>query len=153
KKGDTIIAAKLDRMFRSAIDALTTVEHLKGLGVQVVLMDISSDPVTGTGVGGLFFKIMAAVADFERERIAERTTAGIAAKKARGGHVGGDAPYGFTKEGVGTSAILKPNLSERRIIERMAFLHHQHGSYRRVAAKLNEEGLHGREGPWFSMQV
>src|SRR3974390_2110678 len=72
KEGDMIIAAKLDRLFRSTIDALMTVESLKARGVGVILADISPEPVTAGGGGGLFFKILAAGADFERGRIKDR---------------------------------------------------------------------------------
>jgi site-specific DNA recombinase len=150
--GDIIVASKLDRLFRSASDALTTVDRLKKDGIKVVLADMSNEPVSENGVGKLFFSIMAAMAEWERERISERTSAGRAGKKARGGHIGGDAPYGFIKEGTGAQAVLKPNPYERKIIERMAFLYSQSGNYRCVIRDLNAEGRYGREGPWVSPQ-
>ena len=73
QKGDVIVAAKMDRLFRSAIDALQTAEELKKRGIDLVLLDIGSDPVTGNGVGKMFFGIIACVAEFERDRIRERT--------------------------------------------------------------------------------
>jgi DNA invertase Pin-like site-specific DNA recombinase len=152
KSGDVVVASKLDRIFRSTVDALTTVEKLKSSGVKIVLADISSEPVSDNGVGKLFFSMLAAFADFERERIADRAAAGRAGKKARGGHIGGDAPYGFIKEGTGAQAILKPNPYERKIIERMEFLYHMKASYRQVVKHLNAEGLYGREGPWTGPQ-
>ncbi len=49
--GDVICASKMDRLFRSAIDALQTAEELKKRGVELVLLDIGIDAVTGHGVG------------------------------------------------------------------------------------------------------
>src|SRR6266702_1582982 len=45
KAGDLVVAAKLDRIFRSALDALQTVEKFKERGVDLVLLDIGTDPV------------------------------------------------------------------------------------------------------------
>lgn len=154
QNGDTIIAAKLDRMFRSATDALVTVEALKQRGVGVVLMDISSDPVTGNGVGGLFFKIMAAVAEFERERIAERVALGRASKKKRNGHIGGDAPYGFDRQGKGAEAMLVPNDAEQEVITEMAELFSKCQNYHRTAIVLNKRGRTTRcGGIWYAKQT
>jgi putative DNA-invertase from lambdoid prophage Rac len=70
-KGDAIISPKLDRMFRSASDALTTLEELKAEGIALHLIDLGGD-VTGNGIGKLTFTILAAVAESERDRIRER---------------------------------------------------------------------------------
>jgi hypothetical protein len=85
--GDVIIAAKLDRLFRSARDALATVDRLKERGVSIVLADMGAEPVTENGVSKLFFSILASVAEFERWRIAERMQEGRVGKRTRGGHV------------------------------------------------------------------
>ena len=50
--GDTVIASKLDRMFRSAVDALNMLELFKEKGVHLVLYDMGHEPVTGEGTGG-----------------------------------------------------------------------------------------------------
>src|SRR5216684_2434059 len=50
--GDTVIASKLDRMFRSASDAIDMFEVFKAKGVELVLFDISNEPIS-TGVGKL----------------------------------------------------------------------------------------------------
>src|SRR5262245_37986176 len=66
QKGDVIIAAKLDRAFRSAADALTVLEELKDQGIGLHLIDLGGD-VTGNGVSRMIFTILAAVAEGERE--------------------------------------------------------------------------------------
>ena len=70
KKGDVLIAAKLDRLFRSTMDAPTVVEDLKRRGVQLHLIDLGG--AVSNGVGELFLTIVAAFARAERDRIAER---------------------------------------------------------------------------------
>jgi DNA invertase Pin-like site-specific DNA recombinase len=69
--GDIIIATKLDRMFRSAKDALEVVEQFQKRGIHLHLMDVGGD-VTGNGVAKLVFSILASVAEMERNRIGER---------------------------------------------------------------------------------
>src|SRR5262245_63504524 len=69
--GDLVVAAKLDRMFRSALDALQTCDRFQRDGISLFLLDLGGD-VTGNGVAGLFMKIAAAFAEFERDRLRER---------------------------------------------------------------------------------
>jgi putative DNA-invertase from lambdoid prophage Rac len=71
ESGDVIVVTKLDRMFRSASDALATLDALKAKGVALHMLDLGGD-VLGNGVGKLVFTILAAVAEAQRERIAER---------------------------------------------------------------------------------
>ena len=114
--GDVICASKMDRLFRSAIDALQTAEELKQRGVDLVLIDISTDPVTGNGTGKLFFSILAVMAEFERDRIRERTEEGRRGKRARRGFMGGGVPIGFKVQGKGRDAQLEEDEREQAAI-------------------------------------
>ena len=145
KAGDVVVASKLDRMFRSASDALNTLELFKTRGVHLVLFDMGIDPVTGDGTARLLFIILAAVADMERVRIAERMGAGRQAKKAKGGAIGG-APFGYTKVGERHSAMLVPNEAELRARSRMCELYQQRVSYVNIGRRMAEEGLLSRTG-------
>jgi DNA invertase Pin-like site-specific DNA recombinase len=95
--GDAVFCAKLDRMFRNASDALATLDALKASGVRVFLKDMGGD-VTGNGVSGLVFSILAAAAQFERERIVERISENRARLTGAGRHVGGRVPFGMKVE-------------------------------------------------------
>ena len=97
RKGDTLVAAKLDRMFRSASDCLAVVEAFKARGVTLFLLDLNggADDVSGNGIARLFLTIVAAFAEFERDRIGERIRATKQAQKARGEYLGGRPPFGF----------------------------------------------------------
>lgn len=106
QRGDTLIVSKLDRAFRDAEDALATSRGLRERGVKLIVADIGVDAVTDNGTGKLFFTILAAMAEFDRFRIKERTEEGRRAKRAQGGHVGGVVPFGYRKEGAGKSARL-----------------------------------------------
>ena len=109
EEGDTIIASKLDRMFRSAADALTWLEKLREANVKLILCDMGMDPVTENGVSKLLFSILAAMAEFERERIQERMAEGRKVKKESGGWTGGKPPFGFMIEGSGKNARCVPD--------------------------------------------
>lgn len=85
-EGDRLVVWKLDRLGRSTVEVLNIIEGLKRRGVQLVSITDSLD--TATPQGMLTLTILAAMAQYERELIAERTKAGIEAARARGTHVG-----------------------------------------------------------------
>lgn len=84
--GDTLVIWKLDRLSRSMLHLVTTVQSLdeRGVGFKVLTAPID----TTTAQGKLVFGIFAALAEFERSLIRERVTAGIKAAKARGVQLG-----------------------------------------------------------------
>jgi putative DNA-invertase from lambdoid prophage Rac len=94
KSGDVVITPKLDRMFRSALDALAVLADLKERGVSLHMIDLGGD-VTANGISRLVFTILSAVAEAERDRIRERITTVKADQKARGRYLGGKVPFGY----------------------------------------------------------
>ena len=89
RAGDTLVVWKLDRLGRSLPHL---VETIQGLADRDVGFRSIQDPVDTTTPGGrLVFHIFAALAEFERDLIRERTQAGLAAARARG-RVGGRKP-------------------------------------------------------------
>ncbi|TCG09273.1 DNA resolvase [Paraburkholderia steynii] len=85
-KGDTLVVWRLDRLGRSLTKLVELVDALGARGVQFVSL---TECIDTTSPGGTFlFHIMAALAQFERSLIGERTRAGMVAAKARGQHVG-----------------------------------------------------------------
>jgi DNA invertase Pin-like site-specific DNA recombinase len=84
--GDRLTVWKLDRLGRSMSHLVRTIEDLGNRGVQFRSLQ---DPIdTSTANGRLMFGIFAAMAQFERELIQERTLAGLAAAKSRGVRMG-----------------------------------------------------------------
>ena len=86
RKGDVLIVWRLDRLGRSIRDLIDWVNHLEEEGIGFKSLQESID--TTTSSGKLVFHIFAALAEFERNLIRERTNAGLAAARARG-RVGG----------------------------------------------------------------
>ena len=85
RPGDTLVVWKLDRLGRDLRHLINTVHDLTGRGIGLkVLTGHGAAIDTTTAAGKLVFGIFAALAEFERELIAERTQAGLAAARARG---------------------------------------------------------------------
>jgi putative DNA-invertase from lambdoid prophage Rac len=91
--GDVVIAAKLDRLFRSALDALEVHAQFIKRGIGLHLIDLGGD--IANGLSKLFYTIAVAFAEAERDRIRERVLGSKADQKKRGRFLGGTAPFGW----------------------------------------------------------
>lgn len=137
QRGDVIIAAKLDRMFRSAIDALAMLEQFRRDKISLHLIDLGGD-VGSDMVAKLVFTILAAVAEAERERIRERISDVKSDQAKRGRYLGGTAPFGWRADEEGLLVPLPEEQQARaRIIERRA----SGWSLRQIAAELATDGM------------
>ncbi len=82
RQGDTLVVWRLDRLGRSLKDLVEIVHTLETRGIGFLSLTESID-TTNAG-GRLVFHVFAALAEFERNLIRERTVAGLAAARARG---------------------------------------------------------------------
>jgi len=83
---DVVMAWSIDRLGRSLIDLLGTIQHLETCGVDLYLDQQSIDTTTPTG--RLMFQICGAFAEFERSMIRQRISAGLSRAKAQGKRLG-----------------------------------------------------------------
>jgi putative DNA-invertase from lambdoid prophage Rac len=81
--GDVLVVTKLDRLGRNAMDVRSTVEGLQGMGVRVHCLALGGMDLTSPA-GKMTMGVIAAVAEFERDLLVERTNAGLARAKAQG---------------------------------------------------------------------
>ena len=81
--GDSLIVTKLDRLGRDSIDVQATIKSFKEMGVRLIVLQLGNLDLTSSA-GALMTTIIAAIAQFERELIIERTLAGQARAKAEG---------------------------------------------------------------------
>ena len=127
KAGDVIITPKLDRMFRSASDALGTLEELKDQGVGLHMIDLGGD-VTGNGISKLVFTILIAVAENERDRIRERIRDVKRHLAQQGIYGGGKRPFGFDI----VEGRLVPNETEQAQLAKMREMKASGASFRKI---------------------
>ena len=92
--GDVVIAAKMDRTFRSALDALQTIADFKRRRIGLWLLDLGND-CSGNGISELIMTVLAAVAQFERGLISERIKDAKRNLRRSGKHQGGTRPFGW----------------------------------------------------------
>ena len=89
RQGDVITVTKYDRLARSLRDLLDIVDTIQARGAG--FRSLAEDIDTTTPAGRLVFHVFASIAQFERERISERTKEGLEAARKRG-RVGGRPP-------------------------------------------------------------
>ena len=137
KQGDTVITPKLDRMFRSANDALSNLEMMKAKDIHLHMIDLGGD-VTGNGIAKLVFTILSAVAEAERDRIRERISTVKADQKTRGRYLGGTVPFGWEQ---GKDGDLRAVSGQQKAIAEIVDLKNAGFSLRAIAAKLEAQGF------------
>jgi putative DNA-invertase from lambdoid prophage Rac len=137
KPGDTIITPKLDRMFRSALDALGVLADLKKRGIALHMIDLGGD-VSTNGVSKLVFTILSAVAEAERDRTRERITEVKLDQRKRGRYLGGTPPFGW-RVGEGGDLVRVPE--QQAAIDRIHALRAEGLSLHKIAAALKAEGI------------
>jgi DNA invertase Pin-like site-specific DNA recombinase len=85
RPGDTLVVWKLDRLGRDLRHLINTVHDLNGREIGLKVLSCHGPTIdTTTAAGKLVFGIFAALAEFERELIVERTVTGLASARARG---------------------------------------------------------------------
>jgi putative DNA-invertase from lambdoid prophage Rac len=134
QKGDIVICAKLDRMFRSARNALDVLEQLKKQGVSLHCIDLGGDVCNG--IGQLVFTILSAVAEQERSRIRERISEAKLKMRQEGRYQGGKVPFGYRLSEQGSLLIDEAQQHYIRIIKEK---HRRKWSLRKISGFLKEE--------------
>ncbi|SOD24037.1 putative DNA-invertase from lambdoid prophage Rac [Variovorax sp. YR752] len=127
EEGDVLVVTKLDRLGRNAMDVRATVEALTGLGVRVHCLALGGVDLTGAA-GKVTMGVLAAVAEFERDLLIERTQSGLARAKAAGKALG--RPQALAQEqtynalerlskGLSVAAVAKEFDTSRQTIMRL----------------------------------
>lgn len=132
--GDVILVTRLDRLFRSAYDALSTLEDFRARGVRVIFGDIGDTESTN---GRLMLTILAGVAEAEREILRERVRAVKRAQNNQGRYLGGKLPFGHAVAPDGALTLTPEGAEARAEILR---LREQGLSLRAIADALREKG-------------
>ena len=146
-KGMALVAYSISRLARSTKDMLAIAETLDRKGADLVSLTEKID--TTTAAGRMVFKMLAVLADFERDQIGERTKMALAHKKANG-EVYAPVPFGY--EAIeGRLVTVK---REAKIVGEILAMREAGASFAAIADTLNARGIEGkRGGRWFASTV
>ena len=136
RRGGALVVYSLSRLARSTTDAIAIAERLDKAGADLVSLSENLD--TTTASGKLLFRMLAVLAEFERDLVSERTVAAMQVKRANGQRIG-TVPYGFDLADDRTT--LAPNESEQAVIEDIQAMRAGGAKLKEIAAALTERGI------------
>lgn len=139
--GAVLVVYSLSRLARSTKDTLQISEKLERAGADLVSLSEKID--TTSAAGKMVFRMLAVLAEFERDQISERTTTAMRHMKAQGRRVG-TVPFGFDLNPDGET--LTENPEERSAIRLMQELHGRGLTLRRIAEELQARGTKTKNG-------
>lgn len=140
--GDTLITKDLSRLGRCTRDLLQLSDKLEKMNVRIIFLDGCID--TSTPSGKLFFTVIAAIRQFERESNAARTSSVMQHMKKNQGAIFGRAPFGYYIK----DKTLVPNDNEQKVIDHITMIiyNEPHISVADIHKQLLSEEVKGRSG-------
>lgn len=146
-KGMALVCYSISRLARSTRDMLHISEQLDKKGADLVSLTEKID--TTTAAGRMVFKMLAVLADFERDQIGERTKLALAHKKAVG-EVYAPTSYGFDA----IEGRLVEVKKEAKVVAEILKQRNAGASLADIAESLNAQGIEGkRGGRWYASTV
>jgi DNA invertase Pin-like site-specific DNA recombinase len=147
--GDALVVYSLSRLARSTADALAIAEAIERKGADLVSLSESID--TTSAAGKMVFRMLAVLAEFERDQLAERTSSALQHIRRTGRKTGGSVPYGYDLDEDGRTLV--ENKREQEVLGRIHDLRREGKSLRAIAAVLNDEGIRSKSGRLWSAKV
>ena len=140
-KGAALVVYSLSRLARSTADTLAIAAELEKSNADLVSLSEKID--TTTAAGRMVFRLLASLAEFERDQVSERTKMALAHKKWRGERVG-RVPLGFELAADGKTLV--PVAAELAVVKLVAELWAKGMSLRAIAAELDRQGVPTKAG-------
>jgi len=146
-----ILTLKLDRLFRSAADALDQTARWDKAKCALHIVDMGGSTVdTTSAVGKMFFTMMAGFAEMERNLISERTRTALQHKKSASRAYSRLTPMGFDRHG----DQLVPNGREMRTVRRIRRMRGTGMSMQKIADRLNASKVPTKQGgQWHAVTI
>jgi site-specific DNA recombinase len=141
KAKGVLVVYSLSRLARSTRDTLAIAERLDKAGADLVSLSERID--TTSAAGKMLFRLLAVLAEFERDLVAERTRAALAYKRANGERIGA-IPFGFDLADDGTSLIHNP--VEQRALRKIRDMRQRGATLQRIADVLTRAGVSTKTG-------
>lgn len=139
-----LVVYSLSRLARSVRDTLRIADELEKSGADLVSLSESIDTTSATGK--MIFRLLAVLAEFERDLLSERTRAALRHKRSKGERIG-QVPYGFALSGDGIH--LDRDVRGEESIGLARALDAEGLSLRRIARMLDDRGFPTKSGrPW-----
>jgi len=153
-----VVCYKIDRISRRTIDLLNLVQQMEQKDIAFVSVS-DNDIDTSTRTGKIMISLLAAIAEFERDIIAERITDNMYELAKEGRWLGGECPLGYyskkekqTINGRKTTINhLEPVEDEQRAVKRLFELFFQTSSFTGTATALNNESFKTKKGKEFTL--
>ena len=139
--GGVLVVYSLSRLARSTQDTLAIADQLERSGADLVSLTEKID--TTSAAGKMVFRMLAVLAEFERDLVSERTTAALAHKKSQGKRTG-NIPYGYDLHADGETLV--DNADEQSAIKHISALKEQGYSLRKIAGALDAAGVRTKDG-------
>jgi site-specific DNA recombinase len=136
-----LVVYSLSRLARSTKDAIGISERLEKAGADLVSLSEKLD--TSTASGKMTFRMMAVLAEFERDQLAERVSSALK-HKLMNGQRAGNVAYGFDLQTDGDT--LKQSPAEQATIQTMQALRQAGKSYWSIAADLTKKNVPTKRG-------
>lgn len=138
---EAVIVAKLDRLTRSVKDLCGLLELFEKR--KLALISVAESLDTGSAAGRLVITLMAAVSQWEREAIGERTRDALQHKRSQGGRVGNIA---FGSRLAEDGQRLEPDPAEQAVLTEIRRLRSEGTTLRAIASALNQRQFRTRRG-------
>lgn len=142
RRKTALVVYSLSRLCRSTKDAIEISERLHKAGADLVSLSESID--TTTAAGKMVFRMLAVLAEFERDLVSERTTTAMRHLRSQGRRVGRWLPYGFDLDADGRHLI--ENVAEQETVALIRQWHRAGMSLRDIADKLNTQSVPAKQG-------
>jgi DNA invertase Pin-like site-specific DNA recombinase len=142
KKKGVLVVYSLSRLARSTRDTLQISDRLAKAGAELVSLSEKLD--TTSAAGKMLFRLLAVLAEFERDQISERTRTAMAHMRKERRRISRFIPYGWSVDASG--AALHPNAVEQKTVAKMGSMRARGLSYRAIALSLDEAGVPTKTG-------